>query len=210
MNATSSSGGAARANRASSLIGQRVAFSDLRDQSPLIAPVQAAEGQHRHLRLAGLGRLELGTERHDQQHGQIADALDGEVEQFARGRIDPMRVLEDHQHRLSSCEAFELPDQRLECPLLAAARKSDGTMRPGRSRIKVRTRPGRVRSLQQLADRDGITGRYIRRLLNLAFLSPELVEAILQGRQPIQLTATCLTAFDLPLDWTEQHRLLSS
>jgi len=41
-------------------------------------------------------------------------------------------------------------------------------------------------------------------------LSPELVEAILQGRQPIQLTATRLTALDLPLDWTEQHRLLSS
>ena len=69
---------------------------------------------------------------------------------------------------------------------------------------------GRVRSLQQLADRDGITRRYIRRLVNLAFLSPVLVEAILQGRQPIQLTATRLTAFDLPLDWTEQHRLLSS
>ena len=69
---------------------------------------------------------------------------------------------------------------------------------------------GRVRSLQQLADRDGITRRYIRRLVNLAFLSPELVEAILQGRQSIQLTATRLTEFDLPLDWTEQHRLLSS
>ena len=69
---------------------------------------------------------------------------------------------------------------------------------------------GRVRSLQQLADRDGITRRYIRRLVNLAFLSPELVEAILQGRQSIQLTATRLTEFDLPLDWSEQHRLLSS
>ena len=69
---------------------------------------------------------------------------------------------------------------------------------------------GRVRSLQQLADRDGITRRYIRRLVDLAFLSPELVEAILQSRQSIQLTATRLTEFDLPLDWTEQHRLLSS
>jgi hypothetical protein len=38
-----------------------------------------------------------------------------------------------------------------------------------------------------LAKRDGITGRYIRRLVGLTFLSPELVEAILQGRQPIAL-----------------------
>jgi hypothetical protein len=44
-----------------------------------------------------------------------------------------------------------------------------------------------------LSTREGITRRYIRRLVNLAFLSPQLVEAILQGRQPIELTATRLT-----------------
>ena len=52
---------------------------------------------------------------------------------------------------------------------------------------------GRARSLQELAKRDGISRRYIRRLVGLAFLSPELVEAILQGRQPVELTATRLT-----------------
>jgi site-specific DNA recombinase len=69
---------------------------------------------------------------------------------------------------------------------------------------------GRARSLQELARRDGITRRYIRRLVGLAFLSPQLVEAILQGRQSGELTVTRLTEFDLPLDWTEQHRLLAS
>src|SRR5262249_6118934 len=69
---------------------------------------------------------------------------------------------------------------------------------------------GRARSLQALAERDGITRRYIRRLVGLAFLSPELVDAILQGRQPVALTATRLTELDLPLDWTEQRKLLSS
>jgi DNA invertase Pin-like site-specific DNA recombinase len=69
---------------------------------------------------------------------------------------------------------------------------------------------GRARSLQELAKRNGISRRYIRRLVGLAFLSPELVEAILQGRQPVEHTATRLTEFDLPLDWTEQHKLLAS
>jgi DNA invertase Pin-like site-specific DNA recombinase len=69
---------------------------------------------------------------------------------------------------------------------------------------------GRARSLQDLAKRDGITRRYIRRLVDLAFLSPQLVEAILQGRQPIEVTATRLTEFDLPLGWAEQHSLLAS
>ena len=41
---------------------------------------------------------------------------------------------------------------------------------------------GRARSLQELAKRDGISRRYIRRLIDLAFLSPQLVESILQGR----------------------------
>src|SRR5439155_625408 len=51
---------------------------------------------------------------------------------------------------------------------------------------------GRARSLRELAERDGITRRYVRRLVDLAFLSPELVEVILQGRQPVELTATRL------------------
>jgi len=46
--------------------------------------------------------------------------------------------------------------------------------------------------------------------LALAFLSPQLAEAILQGRQSVELTATRLTELDLPLDWTEQHKLLAS
>jgi hypothetical protein len=69
---------------------------------------------------------------------------------------------------------------------------------------------GRVRSFQELAKRDGISRRYIRRLVGLAFLSPQLVETILQGRQSMQLTATRLTELDLPLDWTDQHKLLAS
>jgi site-specific DNA recombinase len=78
----------------------------------------------------------------------------------------------------------------------------------GRAWFELAT--GRARSLQVLAKREGISRRYIRRLVGLAFLSPELIEAILQGRQPVELTATRLTELDLPLDWTEQHKLLAS
>ena len=69
---------------------------------------------------------------------------------------------------------------------------------------------GRARSLQELAKRDGISRRYIRRLVGLAFLRPELIEAILQSRQSVELTATRLTELDLPLGWTEQHKLFAS
>ena len=49
------------------------------------------------------------------------------------------------------------------------------------------------------------------RLLNGGGYDPEasLVQVILQGRQSVALTATRLTELDLPLDWTEQHKLLA-
>jgi len=46
--------------------------------------------------------------------------------------------------------------------------------------------------------------------VNLAILSPQLVETILQGRQPVELTAPPLSELGLPLDWSEQHRLIAS
>jgi site-specific DNA recombinase len=68
---------------------------------------------------------------------------------------------------------------------------------------------GRVPSLQAIADREGITESYVRRLIPLAFLAPGIVKAILEGEQPVELSAARLTgAVKLPLDWNEQQRLL--
>jgi site-specific DNA recombinase len=51
----------------------------------------------------------------------------------------------------------------------------------------------------------------IRRLLPLALLAPEIVEAICAGRQPLKLSTEELTRrAELPLDWRDQQRLLSS
>jgi len=73
--------------------------------------------------------------------------------------------------------------------------------------------------LAALADgqtRSAIATRYsvhpedISRLLRLAFLSPSIVDLILTGRQPADLSVRDLTRrIDLPHDWAEQHRLLA-
>jgi hypothetical protein len=43
----------------------------------------------------------------------------------------------------------------------------------------------------------------------LAFLAPDIIEAILQGRQPADLTLARLTnRLDLPLDWVAQRELI--
>jgi site-specific DNA recombinase len=48
---------------------------------------------------------------------------------------------------------------------------------------------------------------YHRKLAPLAFLSPAIQRAILEGRQPAELTLNRLIASELPLAWNEQERL---
>ena len=49
-----------------------------------------------------------------------------------------------------------------------------------------------------------------RRILRLAFLAPDLQQAILEGRQPKTLTLAHLIESDIPLLWSEQRRLIAA
>jgi site-specific DNA recombinase len=44
---------------------------------------------------------------------------------------------------------------------------------------------------------------YVARLLDLAFLPPTLVEAILEGRQPVDMTAEQLSRTERGLVWSD-------
>src|SRR6516165_6027437 len=104
------------------LVGQRLPAGALLGQYGAVVPVEAIERQCADLLLPSPGRLELGAERHDQQYRQGADALDHQFEQLARGRVEPMSVLENHYDRLPAGQTLELPDQRLQCPLFLPLR----------------------------------------------------------------------------------------
>ena len=66
-------------------------------------------------------------------------------------------------------------------------------------------------TLKEIAAEEGISSSYVTRLLRLAFLAPDIVTAILNGRHPPQLTANRLMDDTrLPLDWTAQRELLCS
>jgi site-specific DNA recombinase len=69
---------------------------------------------------------------------------------------------------------------------------------------------GRATSLAAIASQEGISVRYVGRLIRLAFLAPPLVEMIAQGRQPAELSAEMLSRrLVLPLDWEMQKQLLA-
>ena len=60
-----------------------------------------------------------------------------------------------------------------------------------------------------LAKREGVSPSYFTRLVRLSYLAPDITEAILDGRQPADLTADKLLAHSrLPLGWHEQRTVL--
>ena len=65
-------------------------------------------------------------------------------------------------------------------------------------------------TLHTFASQEHVTPGYISRLLRLPSLAPDIVTAILNGKNPPQLTAKKLMrlALELPVDWTEQRKLL--
>jgi site-specific DNA recombinase len=62
------------------------------------------------------------------------------------------------------------------------------------------------KNVAELASHEGCTERYLRVMLQLAFVSPRLVQAIADGSMPPGLTATRLSQA-LPRVWLEQERL---
>jgi site-specific DNA recombinase len=61
----------------------------------------------------------------------------------------------------------------------------------------------------KLARQDDIDDGEISRTLPLAFLAPDIIEAIVHGRQPVTLTATYLKRLKpMPLSWPEQRLIL--
>ena len=60
-----------------------------------------------------------------------------------------------------------------------------------------------------LAEREGVSRSYFTRLVRLSYLAPDITQAILDGRQPRDLTADKLLAHSrLPLAWDEQRAVL--
>ena len=61
-------------------------------------------------------------------------------------------------------------------------------------------REGDYQTLEEIADAENINPSYVSRLLRMALLAPEIVEAILAGRQPEGLTmARAMQLF--PVEW---------
>ena len=66
---------------------------------------------------------------------------------------------------------------------------------------------GKAFDMRSLARDAGLTERYVGKVFRCAFLAPDIVEAILAGRQPRDLNFEKL-CHDIPLSWVEQREQL--
>ncbi len=93
--------------------------------------------------------------------------------------------------------AVTKPDARL-IRLLLRARRFNATLAQGEGA-----------PFAALAQREGVSRSYFTRLVRLSYLAPDITQAILDGRQPSDLTAEKLLEHSrLPLAWHDQRTLL--
>jgi hypothetical protein len=85
-------------------------------------------------------------------------------------------------------------------------RRADGTLVKALARAfrwKSKLESGEFATIAELADREGIAPSYMTRVLRLTLLSPDIVEAILDGKQgPLLTLVRVMEPF--PLVWNDQ------
>jgi hypothetical protein len=93
------------------------------------------------------------------------------------------------------------PAARVDLPLLTATARA--------YRWSNDLLAGRARSISEIAKREHLTGRHVRRVMRLAFLAPRIVKAIAEGRQPADLTTLAMTQrIELSPLWSAQEQAL--
>ena len=209
----------------------------LRDQPRLIEEIGATSPNATQIRhaLASAEELadRLSTASPDEQHRllhQLIRRIDLAPEDL-RLRVDrPVLIdaLDAGQGRSKDHEAgatidldvpFSLRRRGVEAKLILGARDKTGhasALDPMLVQMIVMAHhshqiliSGEAASINDLAE---ITGQHpsdVTRLIHLAYLAPDITEAILDGRQPTELTAKRLQRLcPVPLDWSEQRQRL--
>ena len=76
--------------------------------------------------------------------------------------------------------------------------------------IRIQLLSGSDASIEAMSGRLGMNKGRLTSLIRLSYLAPDIVRALLEGRQPIELTPTRLLRLskDLPHDWSEQRHVL--
>ena len=96
-------------------------------------------------------------------------------------------------------------------PDVSPQRKTDSTLIKALARAfrwKHMLESGEFTTIAELGEREGIAVSYLTRVLRLTLLAPDIVDAIVDGRQGLAVTLALLME-PLPLEWVAQRDKLS-
>jgi hypothetical protein len=138
-----------------------------------------------------LRRVEAASE----EDGDLG-AADSEAERL----LIPFRTPQlSHKGILSEPESSERIDPKSRDALLLGIARAHQWMED--------LNRGHKQTLEEIAAEERLAERYVRRLMQLAFLSPDIIAAIDNGSAPAGLTLSNLTQ-GLPMAWKDQERML--
>jgi len=184
--------------------------SELRGQLSKMTPAQ-----QRTLMLAVIRRIVI-------QEGQLSTQIDRvKMNIYLTGSEPKVGSLELARNEVDQLYAIEVPleirRRGVEMKLVVAG-GSTGSCAPDPKLLALianahqwfsELRSGNAKSVHDLAARHGVHWADVSRALPLAFLAPDIVEAILMGCQPVNLTATRLRRLrNLPASWAQQRQVL--
>ena len=111
----------------------------------------------------------------------------------------PFRVVKRGGRKEMHLPAGVRPDRKAANTLVKALARA--------FRWKRMLESGEFATIAELAEREGIAPSYMTRVLRLTLLAPDIIDAILDGKQGPELTlARVLETF--PTEWEEQQDLL--
>jgi site-specific DNA recombinase len=119
---------------------------------------------------------------------------------------------------MTLCVPIRLRRSGREIRMLIDSTDPSAIAKPNRRLIKLLIRAHRFHAtlvgspgvpFAALAKQEGVSRSYFTRLVRLNYLAPDITKAILDGRQPPDLSADKLLVHSrLPLAWQEQRVLL--
>ncbi len=62
----------------------------------------------------------------------------------------------------------------------------------------------------EIAATEDASKRRIQQMVGLAFLAPDIIRDILDGKHPLGLTSEWLMRHELPSDWNEQRAIIAT
>ncbi len=164
------------------------------------------------LLLTFVPRIEVHPERVDIH---IAPARLTKVLRNGSTKLPPAHKTSEETHAVLSVPA-RLRRTRMEIKMLIEGDTEKSGPDPGLVRLIVKAHSVKESlsscggmELRDLAKHHGVGDSYITRLFRLTFLAPDITRAILEGRQPPELTgARLMRDTRFPLDWEEQRLVL--